>query len=92
MNKSDWNLLKGRFCQIFTDAKHAKWDNASHLFYDNKLAFGYNMQKLIGLDSPIAKLTATHNNGDDAKTQLEKIQWINSGVVFSCWGLIDVNI
>ena len=29
--------------------------------------FEYNMQKLIGLGSPIAKLTAMHNNGGAEK-------------------------
>ena len=67
LDESYWNLLKGRFCQIATDAKHAKWDNAPHLFNDNKYSFEYNIQNLIGLDSPIFKLTATNNNGYAAK-------------------------
>ena len=67
VDEIDWNLIKDRFCQIATDTKHTKWDNASHLFCDNKSSFEDNVKKLIDLDSPIAKITATNNNGDAAK-------------------------
>ena len=41
-----------------------------HIFNDNKSTFEYNMKNLIGLDSPIAKLTATHKNGSAEKRDL----------------------
>ena len=41
-----------------------------HIFNDNKSTFEYNMKNLIGFDSPIYKLTATHKNGGAEKLDL----------------------
>ena len=51
------------FVQLPQIAKHTKLEDESHFFNDNKASFEYDKHKLIGLDSPISKLTATHKNG-----------------------------
>ena len=45
MDEADWELLQTRFCQNAADANDPQCDNSSHLFYDNKYEFWYNMQK-----------------------------------------------
>ena len=50
-----------------------------HIFsYDKKSAFEYNMQNLIRLDSPIAKLISTHNNGNAVKLDSIEANWLMS--------------
>ena len=50
--------------QNAADATDPEWDNSPHLFYDNKSDFGYNMQKMNGLNEPTTKLIAVHNSGN----------------------------
>ena len=88
VDESYLNILKGRFCQISTNAKHVKWDNVPHLFYDNKSESEYNMHKLIGLDSPISKLTAPHNNGDAVKRYMLEA----NGLMLNLYLAVDAEV
>ena len=61
MDEADWELPQTRF---FQKAADLEWNNSPHLLYDNKSEFGYNMQKLNGLNEPTTKLIAIHNSGN----------------------------
>lgn len=67
LEAEDWNVLKTRFIQNAPDASDPKWDDAPHLFHDNKSCFEYNMKKLKDIGTPITRLNAKHNNQKAAK-------------------------
>ena len=67
LDEDDWQLLKTRFPQFARDSRDEIWNDAPRLFYRNQSAFEYNIRKLQALGTPIAKLTATHNNSAASK-------------------------
>ena len=62
-----WNVLKTHFIPNAPDAYYQKWGDAPHLFRNNKSCFGYNMNKIKDIWTPITQLNAQYNNQKSAK-------------------------
>ena len=59
--RSRLGIIKKIIFQTAPDSEDEVWDNAPHLFFDNKSAFKHNMTKLNSFGTTIANLTETHS-------------------------------
>ena len=81
----DWNLLRTRFVGTASDSTDPQWDQAPHLFFDNKSAHEFNMARLQSLQKPIARLDAVHNKPEAKRKDSQEASGLHA-TLFLCEG------
>jgi ATP-dependent exoDNAse (exonuclease V) alpha subunit len=57
----DWDVIKTRFDDTAVDRNDERWKTSTKLFYDNDSVDETNLDRLVKLNKPIARLNAVHN-------------------------------
>ncbi len=84
-NEEDFDRFSARFKMNVPAAEREQFINATHLFTSRDEVAKHNKAKLVGLDVPVARLPARHNNAKakaasaDAAQGLEPVVYLATG-------------